>query len=51
MYSERLCLSSSYWRRSLPEWVPSLEAGNQSGQGLYLNLVPFVAQSFTPEFQ
>ncbi|MEH1979558.1 MAG: hypothetical protein V7L27_09890 [Nostoc sp.] len=41
MYSKRLCLSSSPWRRSLPESVPSLEAGNQSGQGLYLFLVPF----------
>ncbi|MEH1980795.1 transposase [Nostoc sp.] len=41
MYSKRLCLSSTLWRRSLPESVPSLEAGNQSGQGLYLFLVPF----------
>ncbi len=41
MYSERLCLWSSHWRRSLPEWVKSLEALNQSGQGLYFNLVPF----------
>jgi hypothetical protein len=24
-----------------PEWVPSLEAGNQLEQGLYLFLVPF----------
>jgi hypothetical protein len=38
---KRQSLSSSYWRRSLPEWVPSLEAGNQSIQGLYLFLVPF----------
>jgi hypothetical protein len=41
MCSERLCLSLSHWRRSLPEWVPSLEARNQLGQGLYLNLVLF----------
>ncbi|MEH2235079.1 MAG: hypothetical protein V7K30_02210 [Nostoc sp.] len=26
---------------ALPGWVPSLQARNQSGQGLYLNLVPF----------
>jgi hypothetical protein len=38
---ERLCLSSSLWRQSLPVWVPSPESGNQSGQGLHLNLVPF----------
>ncbi|WP_414519431.1 type II toxin-antitoxin system VapC family toxin, partial [Nostoc sp. PCC 9305] len=31
----------SHWRQSLPESVPSLQAGNQSGQGLCLNLVPF----------
>ncbi len=46
MYSERLCLSSSYWRRSLPEWVPSLEARNQLRQGLCLNLVPFGTSSY-----
>ncbi|MBN3946932.1 MAG: hypothetical protein HWQ38_10735 [Nostoc sp. NMS7] len=26
---------------ALPEWVPSLEAGNQSEKGLYFFLVPF----------
>lgn len=42
MYSQRLCLWSRKRRRSLPEWIPSLESGNQLGQGLCLNLVPFV---------
>jgi hypothetical protein len=41
MYSERFYLTSSHWRRSLPAWVKSLEARNQSRQGLYFNLVPF----------
>jgi hypothetical protein len=40
-HSERLCLSSSFWSFRLPAWVPSPEAGNQSGQGRHLNLVPF----------
>ncbi|QMS89145.1 hypothetical protein HUN01_16740 [Nostoc edaphicum CCNP1411] len=30
---------------ALPEWIPSLQAGNQSEQGLYLFLVPFGAES------
>ncbi|MBN3897456.1 MAG: hypothetical protein HWQ41_19900 [Nostoc sp. NOS(2021)] len=29
---------------ALPAWVKSLEALNQSGQGLYLNLVPFLPE-------
>ncbi|RCJ30151.1 hypothetical protein A6V25_15230 [Nostoc sp. ATCC 53789] len=28
---------------ALPEWISSLQAGNQSEQGLYLFLVPFVS--------
>ncbi|WP_335231565.1 hypothetical protein [Nostoc sp.] len=30
MYSQRFYLLSTKRRRSLPEWVPSLQAGNQS---------------------
>ncbi|WP_190240770.1 hypothetical protein [Nostoc sp. 'Peltigera membranacea cyanobiont' 210A] len=30
MYSQRFYLLSTKRRRSLPEWVPSLKAGNQS---------------------
>ena len=43
MYSEGLLpLVKKEEAAALPEWVPSLEAGNQLGRGLYLNLVPFV---------
>ncbi|MBN3926174.1 MAG: right-handed parallel beta-helix repeat-containing protein [Nostoc sp. NMS4] len=56
MYFERLCLSSTKRRRSLPEWVPSLQTGNQLGQlgplgqGQYLNSVPTPTVTITPAY-
>ncbi|WP_292766204.1 hypothetical protein [Nostoc sp. NOS(2021)] len=42
MYSKRAAASGQErGGGSPPGWVPSLQAGNQLGQGLYLNLVPF----------
>ncbi|MEH2054796.1 MAG: hypothetical protein V7K97_01170 [Nostoc sp.] len=42
MYSEWAAASrQATGGGSPPEWVPSLQAGNQSEQGLYLFLAPF----------